>query len=382
MTHVTVNTQAELDAALTNPDHAYATHEIIIDSPAGVRLTVGDDHGQDVRAFGSSTVTAYDSSTVHAYDSSTVTSYGSSAVTAYNSSTVHARGSSTVHARGSSAVTAYGSSAVRAHDSSSVTAYDSSAVRAHDSSSVTAYDSSAVHAYGSSAVTARGSSTVHARGSSAVHAYGSSAVHAYDSSAVHAYDSASVTAHGSSTVHAYDSSAVHACDSSTVTAYDSASVIASTYVAVHLHSTRVTHTGGVIIDCTTIDETDPATWGDYHGAQVESGTVTLYKCLPKNLTSGADWDRPTIWPTSGDIECADFEATDECGHGLHLSPTPGHAWAYLADESHPRFLEVTAPLDDIVPITGGTAKCKVARCTVVREVDVMGRPVTSEAAKS
>ena len=302
MTRIIVTSQAELDAALTNPDHAFATHEIIIDSPAGVRLTVGDDHGQDVRACGSSTVQAFGSSAIHAF------------------------GSSTVHAFGSSAVTAY--------------------------------DSSAVIAYGSSAI--------HAFGSSTVHAFGSSAVHAYDSSAVTAYGSSAVTAFGSSAVHAYDS----------------ASVIASTYVAVHLHSTRVTHTGGVIIDCTTIDETDPATWGDYHGAHVEDGTITLYKCLPQNLTSGADWGRDTVWPTSGDIECADFEATNECGHGLHLSPTPGHAWTYRYNVSRPRFLEVTAPLDDIVPITGGTAKCKVQRCKVVREVDVMGRHVTSEAAKS
>ena len=119
---IIVATQEEMDAALTNPDHAYATHEIIIDSPAGVRLTVGDDHGQDVRAFGSSTV----------------------------------------HARGSSAVHAFGSSAVHAYDSSSVTAYDSSAV--------TAFGSSAAHAYGSSTVTARGSSTVTSYDLSAVHA--------------------------------------------------------------------------------------------------------------------------------------------------------------------------------------------------------------------
>ena len=318
MTRITVTTQAELDAALTNPDHAFSTHEIIIDSPAGVWLTVGDDHGQDVRACGSSTVRAYGSSTVTAYDSSAVTAYDSSTVTACDSSTVTARDSSTVHA--------CDSSTVRARSSSTVTAYDEASVTAYDSSTVTACDSSTVRAYGSSTVTAY--------------------------------------------------------DSSTVTAYDSASVTASTYVAVHLHSTRVTHTGGVIIDCTTIDETDPDTWGDYHGAQVEDGTVTLYKCLPQNLTSGTSLGRPTVWPTSGDIECDDFKATDECGHGLHLSPTPGHAWAYLSDESHPRFLEVTAPLDDIVPITGGTAKCKVGSCTVVREVDVMGRPVTSEAAKS
>ena len=294
MTRIIVTSQDELAAALTNPDHAFSTHEIIIDSPAGVRLTVGDDHGQDVRACGSSSV------------------------------------------------------------------------RARGSASVRAFGLSAVHAYGSA--------SVHAYDSSTVHAYGSASVHAYDSSAVHAYGSASVIA--------FDSSSVTASDSASVNAFDSSSVTARAYVAVHLHSTRVTHTGGVIIDCTTIDETDPDTWGDYHGAQVEDGTVTLYKCLPQNLTSGADWGRDTVWPTSGDIECVDFEATDECGHGLNLSPTPGHAWAYLSDESRPRFLEVTAPLDDIVPITGGTAKCKVQRCTVVREVDVMGRPVTSEAAKS
>ena len=290
-------------------------------------------HGIEVRGNGLISVNPQCPLDVWVFDSVTVTACGSAAVWAYDSSAVTAYGSSAVHAYDSASVRAYGSASVRAHDSSAVYAYDSSAVTAYDSSAVTAYDSSTVHAYGPH-------------------------VTAYDSSAVHAYDSASVTAYGS------------------------ASVIASTYVAVHLHSARVTHTGGVIIDCTTIDETDPATWGDYHGAQVESGTVTLYKCLPKNLTSGADWDRPTVWPTSGDIECADFEATNECGHGLHLSPTPGHALAYLPDESHPRFLEVTAPLDDIVPITGGTAKCKVRSCTVVREVDVMGRPVTSEAAKS
>ena len=73
MTRITVTTQAELDSALTNPDHACATHEIIIDSPAGVWLTVGDDHGQDVRACGSSSVNAYGSSTVWAFNSSTVT---------------------------------------------------------------------------------------------------------------------------------------------------------------------------------------------------------------------------------------------------------------------------------------------------------------------
>ena len=223
MTAIHVATQDELDAALTNPAHTYSTHEIVIDTPAGVWITIGSDHGKDIRAWGSATVRAW--------------------------------GSATVLASGLSVVT-------------------------------------------------------------------------------------------------------------------------------RRLSTSATVTGGTILDLTTLDLTSIDNWAAYHGATVEDGIVTLYKCLPQDLTSGSDYGRHTVWPTSGDIECDDFEATDERGHGLHLSPTPEHAWAYLSDESRPRFLEVTAPLDDIVPITGGTAKCKVRSCTVVREVDVMGRPVTSEAAKS
>ena len=108
MTALTVHTQAELDAALNDPNAAYDNTEIFIDAPAGVTLVVDDGRGHRVTA----------------------------------------RGSSTVHAFGSSAVTARGSATVTAYDSSAVTSYGSSAVTAYDSSAVTAYDSSTVHAYG------------------------------------------------------------------------------------------------------------------------------------------------------------------------------------------------------------------------------------------
>ena len=65
MTEIIVKTQAELDAALAR-DISYDTHKIIIDSPAGIWITIGDDHGQDVRACGSATVEALGSATVWA----------------------------------------------------------------------------------------------------------------------------------------------------------------------------------------------------------------------------------------------------------------------------------------------------------------------------
>ena len=92
MTRVTVTTQAELDAALTNPKITYAEHEIVIDTPAGVWIEVSDDHGQDVRACGSSSVTVYGSASVTAFDSASVTAFGSASVTACGSSSVTAFG--------------------------------------------------------------------------------------------------------------------------------------------------------------------------------------------------------------------------------------------------------------------------------------------------
>ena len=90
MTEIIVKTQAELDAALARDDIDYDTHKIIIDSPAGVWITIGDDHGQDVRASGSATVAAYDSATVEAYGSATVEASGSATVRALGSATVRA----------------------------------------------------------------------------------------------------------------------------------------------------------------------------------------------------------------------------------------------------------------------------------------------------
>ena len=108
MTRITVTTQAELDSALTNPDHACATHEIVIDTPAGVWIEVSDDHGQDVRAYGSASVRAFGSSSVRAYGSSSVTAHGSASVIAFGSASVTAHGSASAIAFGSATVRAVG----------------------------------------------------------------------------------------------------------------------------------------------------------------------------------------------------------------------------------------------------------------------------------
>lgn len=225
MSRVVVRSQAELDEALARTDLTYADDEIVIDSPRGEWLVVGDTRGLDVRAYGSATVHASDSATVRAYDSATVL------------------------ASDSATVRAFGSAAVRAYEYATVTASNSATVRAYEYATVAASDFVTVHASGSSTVTASGSATVRA------------------------YEYATVAASGSATVRAYDST----------------TVTAGSHVATHRHSTRATLHGGTIIDHTSLDLNNPQTWADYTGAHIQDGEVVLYKAVDDTLTAGHSW---------------------------------------------------------------------------------------------
>ena len=184
---------------------------------------------------------------------------------------------------------------------------------------------------------------------------------------VEADGNATVRADGNATVRAYGTSGVHAYRSSTVTA--------GAHVAVHLHSAQATVTGGVLIDVTNLDLNDPATWCGHHGVQVADGKAVLYKALDDDLIAGRGWDKPTVYTVGETVSCTDWRGDNECGGGLHLSPTPNQARAY--NTSATRFVEVTADLADLRPIGGGTPKCKVRTCVVVREVDRFARPLVT-----
>ena len=267
------------------------------------------------------------------------------------------------------------SSRVEASDSSRVEAWGSSRVVARDSSRVVARDSSRVEAWGSSRVEARGSSSVVARGSSSVVAWDSSSVVAWDSSRVEARGSSSVEARDSSSVEAWGSSSVEARDSSSVVARDSSSVEAGTHVAVHLHSQRVTITGGVVIDMTTIDHTDPATWAGLHGATISRGSIVLFKATDETLTAGQAYT-PVTYKIGETITAADWRDDNQCGGGLHLSPSPSCARQYRPDAK--RYVAVRVKLADLRPISdGGAPKVKVRSCEVLHEVDVYGEALVT-----
>ena len=188
-----------------------------------------------------------------------------------------------------------------------------------------------------------------------VRAHGSATVRAYGSATVRAYDSATVTASGSATVRAYDSATVAASGSATVTA--------SSHVAVHLHSVRAKISGGVLIDLTALDLTDPQAWCDYHGVSVTDGIATLHKAV------GDTWstDRGTDYSPGALPSCDDWTDNNECGGGLHFSPHPWQALDYYPNAT--RYVAVGVAVADLRPILDGTPKCKAPRVVVAcREV--------------
>jgi hypothetical protein len=246
-------------------------------------------------------------------------------------------------------------------------------VTACGSSTVTACGSSTVTAYDSSTVRACGSSTVRAYDSSTVRAYDSSTVRAYDSSTVRAYDSSTVTAYDSSTVTAYDSSTVRACGSSTVRAYDSSTVRAYAGTAVHLHSATVNVRGGTVLDHTKLHNMTAREWCGYYGVTVNRGIATLYKAVNDKWTT----DRGVDYSPGSKPKCDDFDDTDSCGGGLHFGPTTVHAQSYFIGAT--KFVAVGVRVDELRPISGGTAKAKAPRVVhACVEVDIDGSAIGGE----
>ncbi|WP_159626744.1 DUF7666 domain-containing protein [Actinomyces sp. zg296] len=319
-------------------------------------------------------------------------------VRACNAANISVDGHSVVTVRGSAKVTVRYLAKAIAYDSAKVVAYDCTEVTAYDSARVQAHDSARVHAYDSAGVVANGSAGVHAYDSAGVHASANAVVRAADRAVVRAYDSArvvaldftevttldyvTVTARGRAVVSAWSYAEVYARESAVVHAYEFAWIDATDGTSVFEFSSCIRGKGGGRVNLYRIDysEIPPKEWVKRYGVKVSGDTVTLFKALPLDMTSGKEYGRLTHWAVGETVTCDDWDKTPECGGGLHLCPTPGHA-IYYSDDLRPRFLECEAPIEDLVPIAGKVAKCKVKAVRVVREVDWVGRPLGEDGAR-
>jgi len=178
-------------------------------------------------------------------------------------------------------------------------------------------------------VVARGSSHPHvvARESSQPH------VEAWESSQPH------VVAWGSSQPHveAWESSQPHVVAKGCVQLHVSGavSVVAAASVAILISGGAPTIEGGGFVQ--RIDISTPQRWCDHYGVEVVDGIALLGKAVRDDYQSS--WHAPdgshVAYVVGGTAQAKDWDGgVQECGGGLHLSPTPSAAKDFCADAKH------------------------------------------------
>jgi hypothetical protein len=342
----TVTTQAEFNAAL-----AAKTTRILIDSPEGVWLTIGDTGESEVEIYGHSSIEEVgDSATIQSVgDSATIQRVGDSA-------TIQSvGGSATIQSVGGSAtIQSVGGSATIQRVGGSATIQ-----RVGDSATIQRVGGSAtIQRVGGSATIQRvgGSATIQSVGGSAtIQSVG---------------DSATIqSVGGSATIQSVGGSATiqSVGGSATIRLYGRAKATnVGPRVAVFLYSAQATFDGGQLIDLTDLDMGDAGTWCEYNGATVTDGKVVLYKAVDADLVAGQGY-REITYPIGEQVTAPDWDPEQACGGGLHLCAEPGATIGYYGGGGDPRFLAVEVDLDDLVTLDD---KVKVRTLRVLHEVTV------------
>ena len=92
--------------------------------------------------------------------------------------------------------------------------------------------------------------------------------------------------------------------------------------------------------------------------------------------AGVGYGKPVTYSVGAELVCADWRDDNECGGGLHLSPTAHQATSYHSSAT--RWMRCVTPVAELRPIVDSdTAKCKVRTLRVVAEVDAFDRDITN-----
>ncbi len=195
---------------------------------------------------------------------------------------------------------------------------------------------------------------------------------------VEAWGSSHVVARGSSHVVAWESSHVEAWGSSHVVAWAAASLSlfgvdvkakASSKVVVQLHR-QATCDGGVQV---SIDQpATPAEWCEWHGVEIVNNHAVLFKGLDSDFSSsyGANYTPGTM------TKASDWDGgTQECGKGLHFSPTASATKGFASNAR--KFVACLVPLDQIAvhPNGASPSKVKAEWCWNWYECDLFGKQI-------
>lgn len=333
-----VRTQAELNRAIRE---AIANDRVVVDAPADLTLSAGHGDRVEIETRGSTRLIAWSTARIYALENSRIVARDRSYVRAYDNARVRALENTSIVAGGNSNILASGRAAVDAFGSAYVAAYGNSTVDSRSDSRVLLWSHANACVYGTGEVTAHEWSTVIAKGTAKVRAYGGSHVIAMDHT--------TVLLNGHATGKKFGRQVYMDREGLDLTEID---------VTTNLHLNE-------ILD-----------WQRFYNVAEANGQLTLYKAVDADLYAGHEYIR-TKYEIGSTVICNDWVRNHQCGHGLHLSPTPAMASIY-SDRGSIRFLRCTASIENVSVVEGPLfqgPKLKASVVQVEEEVDVAGNPV-------
>ena len=190
-----------------------------------------------------------------------------------------------------------------------------------------------------------------------------------------AWGSSHVVARESSHVEAWGSSHVEARESSHVVARGSSHVVASKFVSCHIHGKKVHVKGGVKIVVPEIATAKE--WCDFYGVEIKKGVAVLFKGVDDDFSTENARPKKIFYKPGETPTAPDWDGgKDECGGGLHFSPTPGHTLAFNSSAKH--FIACPVKVSTIKVHKGAQYPAKVKApglCSPCYEVNRQGERI-------
>lgn len=285
---------------------------------------------------------------------------------------------------GESVVSVWGTVRVSAWDKARVVARERADVMSYDNTYVRAGESATVTANGRSFVLANEQSRVTSFNHAHVAAYGKAAVHTLENSTAVLWGHATGTFAGNSCAVLHDFSSGVAINNAQATAFGASTVLAKDRARVTAYGYAVARAVGPSAIATirdplpaealrNLDLNHWTAWVQFHNVHVEGGLVTAYKAVDDNLEAGHSYIT-TRYDIGTTVTARDWQQSNSCGGGLHLSPSPMMAAIYSAYRST-RFLKCTALVTDVDVVEGNNTlgpKFKARSVNVIGEVDARG----------
>ncbi len=114
---------------------------------------------------------------------------------------------------------------------------------------------------------------------------------------------------------------------------ESSHAVLSKFACAHIHGKQVKCKGGVQIKIPEIATAKE--WCDYYGAEIKKGVAVLFKGVDGDYSTSKArqkniFYKPGLTPVAPDWD----GGKQECGGGLHFSPTAGHTLNFNSEAKH------------------------------------------------